>query len=116
MSTDSDFRAEIVHENRAIFALLGAAALSACVPVARPSAAFLGSWSCLTSGGPEVAFTGSRYTEDGVRVGIANVTDYGNNYAVDLADGSRVSLFDVTETTMTLHRPAMGLSYSCQRT
>ena len=117
MSTEgADFQMKIAPENHVIFGLLAAAILPACLPMAQDRPAYLGSWSCLTSGGPEVTFTGSRYTEDGIPVGIETVADYGNNFAVDLSDGSRVSLFDVTDTTMTLHRPAMGISYSCRRT
>ena len=116
MSTDGASRATTGQRQRTILALLAAVFVTACLPASRDAPAYLGSWSCLGSGGPEVTFAGGRYTEDGVPVGIERVADYGNNHAVDLADGSRVSLFDVTATTMTLHRPSLGISYSCTRT
>ena len=76
--------------------------------------AFLGAWSC-TGGSFDLRFTNLRATVNGAVTPIDQVGSYGPNYTLDLRDGSRISLFDVTEDTLTYHRPATGETRDCIR-
>ncbi|SHI78779.1 hypothetical protein [Wenxinia saemankumensis] len=104
-------------ERRLVAPAVLLAAVSACAPVAGPAGGlpFLGSWACTGGLGPALDFTGVTYTEGGQTLNVVETASYGPNYTLDLADGSRVTLFDVTGTTLTWHRPATGESRDCTR-
>ena len=114
MSTDPDLHAKLVPHNRAIFALPAVLALSACVPMIGSAPAFAGRWMC-GAGGPELRLTETSVRRDGDRIAIDEVREYGPNYTLDLVDVTRITLFDVTDETMTYHLPAYGLTRSCER-
>lgn len=95
-----------------ILSVLASGLILNALPAAAAQLPFVGIWDCEIG---LFAFSSDAYLVGRDELRIESIERDEADFLLTLPDGYRLSLFDVTETSMTWHSPASGDTFPCVR-